>query len=730
MGLSPRSMTAHEEKTDCVTTLIESSASVDIGSECDRQGGHEGTSDCVSAFPKTGADANHAGEEGSTPLLSMAAQEEKSDFDTALIEVAVNVDISSEGEGQGEHERKSACVSALFKTVADANLVAEKGPTPLRVVAAVDRIDEVSTLLERLRGEADNSVNQADDEDWTPLHVAVEQGKTDCVSMLLKTTVEVNAPNMYGKTSLFLAAERGELGCVTALLAASADACQVDDNGQSPLGTAACRGKCACLIALLKGTACVNLTDSDGRTPIALAARMGKTDCVKALMRAKADVRIADCDGETPLSSASDKEKFDCIFALRKPNSSLVAYTDNDGDIISFAIDGRNLIKYVNGRRKVGSEDNSGVITRLRYERGQPADVRDQHLWGSRDVPLDVVTKLKEMADSLGVPNNLPHQVKYPKLGEVWVITEDAGILERECKDSFMGWPCGPDGARVAKLGLRGPVVQLDHRDNTVKLGGSANCWVPVWALKLKENGKPRKKGEEDETPGKGGKGKEKGGGKGKSKGGGINARGPEFGDSSSSSSSESPRNGKGHERGRGKGQEKGYSNGQEKGYGKGQEKGYSKGQEKGYSKGQERGYGKGQEKGYGKGQEKGYGERGPLGESLSPHHLEGTWAEERQGQEIHVFADRGSTRAAFSSQRTGKTWNVVIATMEHRGESVLVCGPFKLERASWAQGEVSRVEWVGMAPGSSGGGKHGHKGERGLAPQRIWTRVDDRLCV
>ena len=85
-----------------------------------------------------------------------------------------------------------------------------------------------------------------------------------------------------------------------------------------------------------------------------------------------------------------------------------ICYTDKDGDRIAFVVEGGKLIKYVNDTRSVGGSDDGGVITELRYKPGQPADVRDQHGWGSNDFRLDDLMKLKVMADGVDVPNNLP----------------------------------------------------------------------------------------------------------------------------------------------------------------------------------------------------------------------------------------------------------------------------------------------------------------------------------
>jgi serine/threonine protein kinase len=83
-------------------------------------------------------------------------------------------------------------------------------------------------------------------------------------------------------------------------------------------------------------------------------------------------------------------------------------FVDEDGDSIRFAVEDGKLIRYVNGRKLVGENDSSGIVESLTYQPSRPASVRDQYGWGSEDFPLKVVSELRYLADSVGVPNNLP----------------------------------------------------------------------------------------------------------------------------------------------------------------------------------------------------------------------------------------------------------------------------------------------------------------------------------
>ena len=99
--------------------------------------------------------------------------------------------------------------------------------------------------------------------------------------------------------------------------------------------------------------------------------------------------------------------------ALDGKRSGRVEFTDCDGDKIAFAIEGGKLIKYVNGKRLVGENDSSGVVTQIKFT--SPADIRDQHGWGcadlhagSADDPADIIQGIMTLADSVAVSHNIP----------------------------------------------------------------------------------------------------------------------------------------------------------------------------------------------------------------------------------------------------------------------------------------------------------------------------------
>eukprot|EP00930_Biecheleria_cincta_P033833 TRINITY_DN23425_c0_g1_i1.p1 TRINITY_DN23425_c0_g1~~TRINITY_DN23425_c0_g1_i1.p1 ORF type:complete len:556 (+),score=66.38 TRINITY_DN23425_c0_g1_i1:114-1781(+) len=111
------------------------------------------------------------------------------------------------------------------------------------------------------------------------------------------------------------------------------------------------------------------------------------------------------------------------------PNISLmtrVDYVDTDGDKVAFELKGRQLVKSVNGKTKVGptGKDPTGVVTRLSFN-PRTLRVDDQHGWGG-SMPAEAINSLKLLADQAGVQHNI---VAIPPMQEVEYMDGDDDII-------------------------------------------------------------------------------------------------------------------------------------------------------------------------------------------------------------------------------------------------------------------------------------------------------------
>ncbi|XP_037816902.1 inversin [Lucilia sericata] len=176
-------------------------------------------------------------------------------------------------------------------------------------------------------------LESADEDGFTPLHLAVIQGNLAMVNLLLANKADVNAVDKEGHSVVHWATVCGEVGALRSVLAAGANVTTPDINGGSPLHYAAqmCgasyEGKLSqtnssklaleILGILLAHPQCsVDVQDKDGRQPLLWAASAGSAKAVIALVKAGARVESADKDGLTALHCAASRGHTECIDTL------------------------------------------------------------------------------------------------------------------------------------------------------------------------------------------------------------------------------------------------------------------------------------------------------------------------------------------------------------------------------------------------------------------------------
>lgn len=164
-----------------------------------------------------------------------------------------------------------------------------------------------------LRAGMDVDVRRADE--WTPLMVALFNGREETALLLLSRGANVRARDRHGYEPLHWAALNGYERATLFILNKGADPNAMTDYGFTPLMQAASRGHLAIVQMLVQRGALVNQAGHEGFTPLHKACANGHLEVVRFLLARGADRRATTLAGDTPLTLAR-KARRDDILAL------------------------------------------------------------------------------------------------------------------------------------------------------------------------------------------------------------------------------------------------------------------------------------------------------------------------------------------------------------------------------------------------------------------------------
>ena len=159
-----------------------------------------------------------------------------------------------------------------------------------RIADAVERADRAG-IRELLRSRVEVDAPQPDG--MTALHWAVFREDIETAERLLKVRANVAVTNRYGVTPLSIACQNGNGPLVELLLERGADPNTTLRGGESALMTAARTGRTGPVAALLKRGAEVNAKERRGQTALMWAAAEGHVRVVELLLKAGADAGMA-----------------------------------------------------------------------------------------------------------------------------------------------------------------------------------------------------------------------------------------------------------------------------------------------------------------------------------------------------------------------------------------------------------------------------------------------------
>ncbi|CAH2320126.1 ankyrin repeat and kinase domain-containing 1 [Pelobates cultripes] len=153
--------------------------------------------------------------------------------------------------------------------------------------------------------ENNEDMSWVDENNFTLLHVAVNQGNLEKVNRFISLDANVNSRTVTGFTPLILAVQKRLPDICSSLIENGADVNITDEDSWSPLHFAAQLGDDRIARLLLDHSAAVDAQERDGWTPLHLASQNGFENVARVLFTRHCDPNIQEIDGKTALHLAS-----------------------------------------------------------------------------------------------------------------------------------------------------------------------------------------------------------------------------------------------------------------------------------------------------------------------------------------------------------------------------------------------------------------------------------------
>ncbi|KAJ3114030.1 hypothetical protein HDU96_002618 [Phlyctochytrium bullatum] len=209
--------------------------------------------------------------------------------------------------GVASKAAQAPAVELLLAKGAPVNVPPLNPPTKPALFCALQAEEEVDNLqILRLLLEHGAIVTSSDYIGHTALHEAIYTRPPEVLKLLLEFADNLDMSSQFGGyTPLGVAAQKGRLECIEMLLKAGANVNAIDDCGFTAL-ISACHGKERSLDAarlLIDRGANVN-TSSPEYSPLSAAANAGNANLAKMLLEAGANVNWRNEEGETSLHCA------------------------------------------------------------------------------------------------------------------------------------------------------------------------------------------------------------------------------------------------------------------------------------------------------------------------------------------------------------------------------------------------------------------------------------------
>ena len=191
------------------------------------------------------------------------------------------------------------------------HIVSERGILSLcKFIAEKNVVINPSQLL------LNNINDNADNEGWTPLHIAARCDHLEIYKCIAEKLENKNPALDNGMTSLHLAAHEGQFGIVDYIIGNVEDKNPADNLGVTPLHEAALQGEFEICKLILENVDNKNPCSLTSRTPLHDAAFNGHLEICKLILKNVDNKNPSNLNGRTPLHDAASNghlEIYKCI---------------------------------------------------------------------------------------------------------------------------------------------------------------------------------------------------------------------------------------------------------------------------------------------------------------------------------------------------------------------------------------------------------------------------------
>ena len=213
----------------------------------------------------------------------------------------------------------------------EVDAVTHIGNTALIRAASLGHVELVRMLL----GEGADPTKA----NWygTSLHCAAEAGQCEAIKELLKTGMNIDTKDDFGRAALHCAAQEGHISAVHVLLEYGADPFAKDEEDKALIHYAAEGGCEEIMWWLLQSEANMDARTGTGLTMLHSAANEGHLMIIYMLVKKGARIDVTGPGGFTPLHHAIRWEKADSVQMLLRLGANVDAKSDSGITALSMA---------------------------------------------------------------------------------------------------------------------------------------------------------------------------------------------------------------------------------------------------------------------------------------------------------------------------------------------------------------------------------------------------------